>query len=69
MRTLSGLTSNPVAAEQWPRRGCNRSCTVVDVLVSSSDVQEDFSAMLGSEVGTCSASSGGFWTYSPTFSS
>ena len=41
---------------QWQRssaRGCNRSCTVVDVPVSCSDVQQTSRVMLGSTVVTC----------------
>ena len=47
--------SYPVAAEQCPGRGCNRSCTVVEVPVSCSDVQQTSRVMLGSTVVTRSA--------------
>ena len=58
VRALSGPPSYPVAAEQCPGRGSNRSGTVVDVLVPCGDVQEDVSrnASASTVVVTCTAS-------------
>ena len=56
MRALSGLLSYSVAAHQCPGRGCNHSCTVVDVPAPSSHVQQTSRVMRGSTEVTCAAS-------------